>query len=451
MSDEARPEERRSDERRPDIARTRAQVRRGWWPGWIWAIPIAAVLLVGWWLLRAVFSGGENITITFDDVHGMKKNDTKVKYRGMQVGEVTKLELSKNGETVVATAQIQDAAAPFLTSSTQFWLQGAKPSLADPASLGSVLSGPTLIMEPGPGKKTDHFVGMAYRPVITGAHGPPDLYAVSLPGAVGGLSPGEPVKLRGFTVGDIKEIGFHYDPASGAIETPVTLALYPELFHIAPGQGSNGQASDGTAALKTAVADLIQKGLRARLERDPPVVGSPEVTLDFVPGEPNPASRSPVSGLPQIPAASGGGLNSIIDRVNKVPVDQIAQNVLDVTRHVDEIVASAALKDAIAQLDGALAQIRKTAETAGPQVSDLVSNLQKTSNQLDQAVRAVESTAKTAQQTAQAANNVLGGSPSQSDAQTAMRELTEAARSVRELATYLDRHPEALVQGRKSP
>jgi uncharacterized lipoprotein YmbA len=29
-----------------------------------------------------------------------------------------------------------------------------------------------------------------------------------------------------------------------------------------------------------------------------------------------------------------------------------------------------------------------------------------------------------------------------------MREITEAARSVRELADYLDRHPEALVQGR---
>ncbi len=30
-----------------------------------------------------------------------------------------------------------------------------------------------------------------------------------------------------------------------------------------------------------------------------------------------------------------------------------------------------------------------------------------------------------------------------------MRELTEAARSVRGLADYLDRHPEALLRGRK--
>src|SRR5689334_310570 len=36
-----------TDERRTaEAARTKAEVRRGWWPGWIWAIPIAVILLI---------------------------------------------------------------------------------------------------------------------------------------------------------------------------------------------------------------------------------------------------------------------------------------------------------------------------------------------------------------------------------------------------------------------
>ena len=36
-----------------EVKRTEAAVRRTRWPGWIWAVPLAALLLVGWWLLRA--------------------------------------------------------------------------------------------------------------------------------------------------------------------------------------------------------------------------------------------------------------------------------------------------------------------------------------------------------------------------------------------------------------
>jgi hypothetical protein len=40
-------------------------------------------------------------------------------------------------------------------------------------------------------------------------------------------------------------------------------------------------------------------------------------------------------------------------------------------------------------------------------------------------------------------------SPTNTDLPRLMRELTQAARSVRGLADYLDRHPEALLRGRK--
>lgn len=431
-----------SNQSRSEITRTRATVRRSWWPGWIWAIPIAVLLLLGWWGARVFFRGGEDITVSFDDVHGLKPSNSTVVYRGINIGKVGKIALAKNGSSVDVTVRIDDDATKFLTSGTQFWLRGATPSLSDPASLASVLSGPTIVMEPGPGEKATHFVGLTHKPVLAGPHGQPQIYGVSLKGSVGGLKQGEPVKLRGFPVGEVKDVGFRYDANSGDLATPVTLALYPSLFHI-----EGAAAPDSGDALAAAIDRLVQQGLRARLERDPPLVGNPQVTLDIVP-DASKAALAVVDGVPQIPTQPGGGVNSIIDRINKLPIEQIAQNVLDTTHKVDALVSSPRLDDAIAELDATLKQVRQTADSAGPKITSLVDGLRKTADQLDQAAKAAEGTARAARDTAGAANKLLGATPSQNDMQTAMSEITEAARSVRDLASYLDRHPEALIKGR---
>jgi paraquat-inducible protein B len=426
-----------------EAVRTRAEVRRGWWPGWIWSIPIAALLLIGWWGARTLLSGGENITISFADAHGIKAKDTKVEFRGMKIGQVSDLGLAKDGSGVDVTVHIEQSAAKFLTSGTRFWLRGAHPSFEHLSSLAAVLSGPTLVMAPGPGSKTKHFVGLDHEPVISGAHGPPQIYRISLAGGdVGKLKRGDPVKLRGFVVGEVRDIGFRYDANSGAISTPVTVALYPSLFHIA-GAGQ----PDSVAALTPAIDRLIGEGLRATVKRDPPLIGSPEVTLEMVPGG---TGKAPAlaDGVPQIPAESASGLSSIVDRFNKVPVDEIAHNVLDITHRVDSLVASDKLKDAIAQLDAALTQIHQTTSRAGPKVTELVDRLRKTAAQIDRAAGAAQQTAQSARQAAKSADNMLSGTTNQNGMQKAMQEITEAARSVRELANYLDRHPEALLQGR---
>jgi paraquat-inducible protein B len=418
-----------SEQEQPQVSRTRAAVHRSRWPGWIWAIPIAAVIVIGWWAGRSLLQGGEDITISFDNVHGLKEKSSSVIYRGMKVGRVTELALAKGSGSIVASVHVDQSASKLLTSGTKFWLRGAKPDFSDPTSLAAIVSGPDIVMDPGPGKKAKHFVGLTHRPVLSGSTERPVLYELPLKGDVGGLSHGDPVKLRGFTVGEVETIGFRYDKSRGEIETPVTIALYPSLLRI----GGAAPAAGGKSALVPAIDRLIRAGLRARLERDPPLIGSPQVTLEIMPGAPA-AAPTGADGAPQIPAAEGGGLNSVIARVNKVPIDQIAQNVLDITHHVDALVSSPQLADAIAQLDQTLAQIHRAADAAGPKIGPLVESLRRAAGQLDD--------------TAKAANKLLGGTPSQNDTQEAMREVTRAARSVRELADYLDRHPEAVVKGR---
>ncbi|MGH8205821.1 MAG: MlaD family protein [Steroidobacteraceae bacterium] len=386
--------------------------------------------MVGWLGLRTVLSGNEKITIRFEDAHSLKPNNSNVVYRGTNIGRVTDVQLDDNGNAVTVTASIDDSATKFLTTGTRFWLRGANPSLANPASLAAVLSGPTIVMQPGSGAKTSHFTGLEHEPIAPIGAEPAVLYEVSFDGEVGALKSGDPVKLHGFTVGEVRQIGFSYNARTGELSMPVTIALYPSLFHI---QGAAHPA--GPSQLTAAIGELESRGLRARLDQDPPLVGSYEVGLEILSGAPGFAPTI-VDGLPQLPAESGGGLSSIVARINKVPIEQIARNVLDATHRIDTLVASPRLKDAIGQLDGALRQVHQMTSSAAPQIPQLISRLHKVADDLDTAV-------KSSQQ-------LVGGTATQNGLNSTIEEITEAARAVRSLADYLDRNPEALIKGRSS-
>ena len=77
----------------------------------------------------------------------------------------------------------------------------------------------------------------------------------------------------------------------------------------------------------------------------------------------------------------------------------------------------------------------RTTAAIEPEIKPLLMNLRQAS--------------EAAQRAMQAAEGVLGSEASSStDLPRLIRELTEAARSTRELTSYLERHPEALLRGR---
>jgi paraquat-inducible protein B len=328
--------------------------------------------------------------------------------------------LTPDGTSVIVTASINESAVKFLTTGTRFWLQGANPSFSNLASLSSLLSGPTIVMDPGPGRKSRHFRGFERQPVDPSAGERPILYEVSLESEAGSLSGGDPVTVRGFTVGEVRDVGFAYDPGTGEISTPATLAIYP---------------APNSTEVAAEIALLISKGMRARLTRSPPLVGSYQVSLQIMPGAGAPTgSLVAENGLPLIPTASGGGIADIINRINKVPIEGIAQNALKTTHNLAALTSSPKLRDAIVQLDAALRQIHGVTAKAGPQVAPLIKSLRRAASDLEG--------------TAKSANHLVSGTATQNGLSETVQEITEAARAVRSLADYIDRHPEALIRGR---
>lgn len=437
--------------RRTSANETSATQRQAWGPGWIWAVPIAAVGIVLWLTLRVLSTSGTSVTVVFNQAAGMNADSTKVEYRGLQVGSVTDVHLDDSGRHVITTLNIDDSVKHDLTTGTQFYLEGANPSLTNPASLKAIISGPTIILVPGKGKAARRYVG------IEGT--PPTPFATTLRyrlhfnGAVGGLIAGAPVTLRGFTVGDVVSVKLTVDANTGEIATPVIIVLDPTLFHIQGRQAVNG---DWAPVMNAVLAKLVQNGLRASLTQSPPLIGAQQIVLKTV-QDATPASLDTSGTIPEIPVVSGNALGGLVAKLGKLPIGEIGDNVRTITARLKLLVSSPKLQNSLDHLDRALASLDKTLHTAGPQVAPMIKSMRRTSDQIGTTAQAARkiilSLRQTSDQidaTAQAARRIIGGGPAapNGNLQQALDELTQAARAMRSLADYLDQHPEALIQGR---
>ncbi|HEY2021040.1 MlaD family protein [Paraburkholderia sp.] len=420
--------------------RTQAEVRHSRWPGWIWAVPIAAIGVAGWLGVRALVHGGETVTVTFDNAYGMKADDTLVMLRGVRIGTVSDVELGPDGRHVETKLRIDRAQKQYLRSGTRFFLRGAQLDLGDPSSLKAMVAGPEIVMEPGPGTPADHFEGLDRRPALAPLHGPVVLYAVRFDGAAGDLKTGADVELRGFRVGTVTNVRLSYDAGTGALSTPVQIALDPsQLGIVGAPPPSNG---DWRPFVDGMLTRLVAQGLRARLSQDPPLVGPRKVDLDFVPGAAS-ATLTADSGLPVIPSVASADFdamtakaNQIITKIDALPIKETGEQVRGIAAHINALSSSPQIRDSLTHIDHSVAQIDQTLQQVSPQIGPLVAQLRATASAADRAVAA--------------ANQTLGAnSASQNDLPAALRELTDTARSVRALADYLDRHPEALVRGRQ--
>ena len=123
----------------------------------------------------------------------------------------------------------------------------------------------------------------------------------------------------------------------------------------------------------------------------------------------------------------------------RLPVPDITavlQNLQNVLKNIDRATSGPQLGHALQSLDDTLTRLDKVTHDIEPDIKSLIKSLR--------------DTADSAQSTLNTIQGLAGNTaPSGTDLPRMMRELTEAARSVRGLADYLDRHPEALIRGRK--
>ena len=148
---------------------TEAIERRGRWPGVVWAIPLAALLVVIYLGVQALANRGVDVVVTFRTSGGARAGETPVVYKGVTVGHVVNIQIAANSRDVEMKLRLDPRAKPHLREGAKFWLIGAEPSLTDLSSLKAAVSGVSIGVSAGKGAPTDHFVGLDQPPAV-----PPD-------------------------------------------------------------------------------------------------------------------------------------------------------------------------------------------------------------------------------------------------------------------------------------
>ena len=540
------------------------------WPGLVWAAPLAALIVVAYLGLQALAQQGIDVVVTFQSAHGARAGDTPVVYKGVKIGRVTKIEISKDARNVDMTLRLDPRTRNTLRDGARFWMIGTEPSLTDLSSLTAVVSGVSIGAAPGSGAPRRRFVGLDAQPpvppgepgayylldgvdlgatrvgagiyyqglevgrvtrvdlkppagfrltafvrapydrlvkpdtvffsakaldvrltrtglgaqlgpgnsILTGGvvfqtppeaqlepqsasgatfrfypdvddaelgpTGPEVLYHATI-AAAGGLRPGAPLLLEGFPIGRVLRSELTLDAGNGDPAAVVQIAIAPERL------GLSDQIHDGAAfspddwrrRTDDVLARLIRRGYRVQLTQAPALIGPAALQLARLDG-PSPATgRLAAGALPSAAAPTFADViadaDGLLRSAKAVPLADIGRNLRQLTDRLNLVAGSPQVADSLAHLHATLANLDQITADVRPRAGPLAAKLAQAADSLDGA--------------AAAAKRALGGpgAPVDGSLPDTLQQVTAAARALRSLADDLDRHPEAILKGRKGP
>jgi paraquat-inducible protein B len=336
---------------------------------------------------------------------------TPIFFRRLKVGKVASYKLEEDGRSFRVKAFVQAPYDQYVTPDTRFWHAsgidlslGASGLSVRTESLDSVLVGGLAFETPAngpvlPPAEADTTFTLfenrveAFRP----AAGHVQTYVVVFSQEVRGLEKGAPVDFRGIRIGEVTNVDGRVDTNTFNFTVRVTIELDAERFGVQALEIAPGKL--GEAARRKLVDALVAHGVRAQLRTGSLLTGALYVALDFFPNAPPKTvdwSQQPVE-LPTQPGqleAVEASIARVLEKVEKFPFETIGQD----------------LRKTIVEFDATLASARGALDNAGTLVEP---------------------------------NSALG-----QQLEGTLQEVSGAARSVRVLADFLERHPEALIQGK---
>jgi paraquat-inducible protein B len=382
---------------------------------------------------------GRHFVLKADDL-GSLGVGSPIYYRRLQVGQVIAYELAPDGKTVRIRVFVDAPYDRYVTTETRFWnASGLNVSVGAGGvdvrtqSLVSVLIGGLAFDNPpfAPADKAApaETVFKVYASQTTAMKQPEAMeqrYVLYFNESLRGLSPGAPVTLLGLTAGEVTDVGFDVDPSTAKLRGRVELVAYPErlIARLHAGQSIQGQSMVEKPQERRSFFEKLveERGLRAQLRSGNLLTGQLYVALEFFPDAP-PAVVDWTAKTPVVPTVPGtlpdveAKLTGILAKLDKLPYEAIGK-----------------------ELKSSLVTLNQTLKTTDKAVADL--NSQVTPG-LRRALASADRVLKNTDATL-----VGKDAPGQQQLRDALREIAAAARSLRVLSDYLERHPDALLRGK---
>jgi paraquat-inducible protein B len=350
-----------------------------------------------------------------------------VYFRQFQVGRVIDENLQPDGSTRV-TVFVEAPYDAFVKPVTRFWNAsgidvklGAGGLSVQTESLAAVLAG-GLAFDDGPievvpaaGMPDEFTLYKNETEAMAPPDGAPHYVRMRFAQALRGLEVGAPVEFVGVDIGAVASVDLGYEPRDKSFPVIVTAKLYPRRM----GQAYETLAAQGKTeseeTLAAFVGTLVNRGLRAQPRSGSLLTGKLYIALDFLPASPRAAFNASIRPL-ELPTVKGtfqeleASVGRLVNKVNDLPLEQITTDL-----HTD-----------LKELHETLSEVHTRLV---PSAVDTLSALHGT---LDSADRTLEV-----------------DSPLQRGLTDTLAEARSTLQAVRELADYVDRHPDALLRGRR--
>jgi paraquat-inducible protein B len=351
-----------------------------------------------------------------------------VYFRQFQVGRVIDENLLSDGSTRV-TVFVEAPYDGFVKPVTRFWNAsgidvrlGADGLNVQTESLAAVLAGgvafddgPTEVVAAAVGIPGDFSLYKNEIEAMAPPDGDPHYVRMRFAQALRGLDVGAPVEFVGVNIGSVVAVDLGYERQNRSFPVIVTAKLYPrrmgQAYEALTAQGK----TESVETLATFVGTLVDRGLRAQPRSASLLTGKLYIALDFLSASPRTTFDASIRPL-ELPTANGtfqeleASVGRLVKKVNDLPLEQIAADL-----HTD----LTDLHETLSELHGRVL----------PSAVDTLSALHTTLNSAERTLD-VES-------------------PLQRGLTETLSESRTTLQAVRELADYLNRHPDALLRGRR--
>lgn len=405
---------------------------------------------------QEVFTGLERPPVVKADTPGRKfilrtdklgaiQDGSPILFRDIRVGEVLGEEIAADNQGVLVHAFIYAPYYQRINDATKFWKTGAVDVTMGEdglnlkmGSLSNMLTGGISFDNTGaihanapPSKEGRVFdLYETFENISESSDTREVYYQMYFDRSVRGLDVGASVEFRGIRIGRVTNIGIQFNDRHLDFRIPVTVALQLGRFtQVDAGKSSGTDKS-------SIISRLVERGLRARLEPASLITGKLFVNLDIYPQAP--ARKIVMAGeypqLPTLPSELDEWKNQATDilaDLRRLPLHKIANELLGTLQGTNRLANSDELTQSVHSFNQAAKDLQVLIGKTDSSVTSVASSTEKTMAELRKTLGALDD-----------------DSPVMVDLVALMKELTAASQAFRNLSEFLERHPEALIQGK---
>lgn len=372
---------------------------------------------------------------------------TPIYFRRLQVGQVASYALDEDGRGLTIRVFVNAPYDRYVKAETRFWQASGLDFSLDAdgldvrtQSLTSILIGGLAFDTPPENADADpaavDTVFKLFDDQLTAMKAPERgslQYVLYFDESVRGLAVGAPMTFLGMPIGEVVSVRLDAkrQKKDVAIRARVLVAAYPQRFldMLADPQVLTAGRTAITPEMRHELMNrLVARGLRAQLQTGSLLTGQLYVALTYIPTA-SPASIDWRSDPPVFPAVKGSftdieaRLTSILTKIEGMPFEAIGKDLQQ---------SLAALAKTLQDVD---ALVRRWDGELSPELAKTLAEGRRT---LAAAERTFDGAGKA----------LAPDSQTMSELQATIVEVRRAAQSIRVLADYLERHPEALLRGK---